>query len=55
LYDQVVGQWNKHKSTLRVVEEEAKVEVAKPKKAPKPLPADYIKKAEAPKEVAKED
>ena len=53
LYDQVIGQWNKHKATLRVVPEAAAP--AKPKKAPKPIPADYIWKASEVKEVAKED
>lgn len=47
LYDQVIGQWNKHKDTLRVVP-------AKPKKAPKPLPDYYIKHAVCEK-VAAED
>jgi hypothetical protein len=37
------------------VEEKPKEEPPKPKKAPKPLPAEYIMKAEAPKAVDEAD
>lgn len=39
----------------RVREQAVLAAPAKPKKAPKPLPAEYIMKAEAPKAVAAED
>lgn len=49
------GDENAKKEEEKKVEEPPKEEPPKKKKEPKPLPSDYIMKAETPKTVAEED
>ena len=49
------GDESAKKEVVVKIEEPPKEEQPKKKKEPKPLPADYIMKAEAPKVVADED